>query len=696
MSKLLNSLNHLKLEKCTTVLKHIGNFWKNVFTPALVFALFLLFFPVVLTYASTEQKEDVITSYALEEVVITASRVEEKKKEISSNVTIIGETEIRNSVSRNLGDLLAEKGIGHIQGYPGVLTTIGIRGFRTDSHGNDLMGKVLILIDGRRAGTGNAAKIMTDNIERIEIIRGPASVQYGSAAMGGVVNVITKQGKEKPTFFVEGGLGSWEYQKENVGLSGKINNFDFSGTLAHREMDDYNTAEGDTYHNTGYKWQEDSSINIGYELYPGNRIGLIYHDFNTGGVGDPGYFNQNDLDDHKNSTNESFDLVYNGKTVNGPFSWNIHYFDGKDKDKWVDPKSSDPSGWDDGIPTKQKTDHKGSAAQFTYDQGPMFLTTGFNWDNYKIRSTFNPKKHEYDNPAGYLLAKVRLFDRKLIFSGGARYDQYEVKMKNPVGKEESDNHFSPRAGIVWLFNDYLKWRINYGEAFRMPSAQEMAYDVWSWGTHTVGNPDLEPEKSKTWETGFDFGWKAIAFSITWFHTDFDDKIQSAAKSGAIKTWENIGGATIEGFEGEVSYNIGNLFSWNFEVKPYVSFSYLTKYEDDQTGKDLNYTERENISYGIFLSNHNDLSASLNFTYTGSKFVDDWENTGPPNWVAPVIEEGGFTVANLTVSKQIFDFKKYGGITLKGEIQNLFDKDYHYVKGYPMAGRSFYIGMRYDF
>ena len=149
----------------------------------------------------------------MEEVVVTASRVKEKKKEITTNVTIIDEEEIKDSSATDLGDLLAETGIGHIHKYPGASTSVGIRGFRTDCIGVDLAGHVLILIDGRRAGTGNAAKIMTKNIERIEVIRGPASVQYGSAAMGGVVNVITKQGKDKPTAFVEGLLGSYDYKE---------------------------------------------------------------------------------------------------------------------------------------------------------------------------------------------------------------------------------------------------------------------------------------------------------------------------------------------------------------------------------------------------------------------------------------------------------------------------------------------------
>ena len=160
----------------------------------------------------------------MEEVVVTAGRVKEKKKEVTSNVTIINEEEIKISTATDLGDLLAEKGVGHIHKYPGASTSIGIRAFRTDTTGVDLAGKVLVLIDGRRSGTGNASKIMTKNIERIEIIRGPASVQYGSAAMGGVVNVITKQGRGKPTAFVEGVLGSYEYQESSVGFSGKYKN----------------------------------------------------------------------------------------------------------------------------------------------------------------------------------------------------------------------------------------------------------------------------------------------------------------------------------------------------------------------------------------------------------------------------------------------------------------------------------------
>ena len=95
------------------------------------------------------------SSLMLEELVVTAGRVEEKKKEITSNITVIDEAEIKISSAMNLGDLLAEKGIGTIKKYPGALTAIGIRGLRTETHGNDLMGRVLVLLNGHRAATGN-------------------------------------------------------------------------------------------------------------------------------------------------------------------------------------------------------------------------------------------------------------------------------------------------------------------------------------------------------------------------------------------------------------------------------------------------------------------------------------------------------------------------------------------------------------
>ena len=636
----------------------------------------------------------------MEEVVVTAGRVKEKKKEIASNITIIDEEEIKMSSATDLGDLLIEKGIGDTRKYPGGLTPIGIRGFRSETHGIDLEGYVIILLDGHRIATGNASKIMTKNIERVEIIRGPASVQYGSTAMGGVVNVITKQGKGKPTFFVEGMLGSFGYLEKSVGFSGKINMVDFSGSFSRSSMDDYDTAdnvEGDRYYNTGYHRKDSYSLNIGAEFFPGNRIGLIYTNYDAERIGTPDCLYQNDLDDYKDSSNRTLDLIYDGKTSDGLFSWKARYYEGKDKNKWFDPVASNP-GWgsDDGIPNKLTVDHKGAQAQVSINQEYLLVTAGFDWMNYETEDdTYSPKNTEYDNPAYFLLAKARLFDQKFIISGGLRYDEYEVDMKGE-GTTESDDHISPRVGVAYLLTNWLKLRANYGEAFRMPSAQELAGNYPGWWGDYVGNPDLNPEKSETYEGGMDFSYASFNAGLTYFHTDFKDKIETYTTPSGDTSWENIGKAEIEGVEGDLSYDVGTFFSWDYQVKPYVSFTYLTKYKDKETDEDLKYTSDWHVSYGITISDYDGLSANLNFAYIGKQDIDDWRNAGPPTWVAPRIEKGSFTVANFTIAKKILSTEKYGGITLKGEIQNLFDKDYEYVNDYPMPGRSFFLGLRYDF
>jgi len=635
----------------------------------------------------------------LEETVVTAGRVEEKKKEITSNIAVIDEEEIKSSSATDLGDLLIQKGIGPSHKYPGGLTPIGIRGFRSETHGIDLEGYVIILLDGHRIATGNASKIMTKNIERVEIIRGPASVQYGSAAMGGIVNVITKQGKGKPTVFVEGMLGSFDYTEKSAGLSGKINMFDFSGSFTRSSMDDYNTAgniEGDIYYNTGYRRKDNYSLNLGTEFLPGNRVGLIYTNFDADRVGNPDALYQNDLDDYKDSSNRSLDLTYDGRTSEGLFSWKAKYYEGKNKDKWFDPITSNPDGWDDGLPRKVTTDHKGAQAQVSLNQEYLLVTTGFDWMNYKTKDdTYSPQSTEYDNPAYFLLAKTRLLDKRLIFSGGLRYDKYEVEVKKGEGGKEDDNNLSPRFGAAYLLTDYLKIRANYGEAFRMPSADELAGDYIAYGTHWVGNPDLDPEQSKTYEGGADFSYASLNISLTYFHTDFKDKIEHD-DGWPDRTWHNIGKAEISGFEGELSYDIGTLFDWDFQLKPYAGFVRLTEYKNKETDENLKYTSDWNVSYGITLSDYNGLTANLNIAYVGKQDIDDWRNAGPPTWTAPVVEKGSFNVANLTISKKIIVTENLGDLTLKAEIENLFDKDYEYVNDYPMPGRSFFLGLRYDY
>jgi len=643
--------------------------------------------------------EDAMPSYTTDEVVVTSSRFEELKRDMTSNVTIISKEEIDQSSAKDLGELIAEQSIGQVQKYPGTLTSVGIRGFRTEAHGNDLMGKVLVLLNGRRAGTGNLAKISVGEVERIEIVRGPASVQYGSAAIGGVINVITAKGSGEPGLYLAQEFGSNEYKRSTLGTGGKIGNLDFSGSISLSEMDDYSTGSGATYHNTAFDDQKEAALNIGYEFMPGHRLGVSYINFTVDHAGSAGYLSQNDLDDYSEKENHSTDVVYDGRTADSRFSWMARYFSGRDKETAFDPIASNPSGWDDGTPYESTTDHKGAQAQFTFNTDVFRATAGVDWVNYEETQTeYAPYLSEYDNLAQFLLLNGYLFDRRLVLSAGFRYDAYDLTSQGEVGlaKETQDaDDFLKNFGVAWHLVDGIKLRASYGEGFKMPSAKELAadYSVASiYGTtHYVGNPDLKPEESRNYEIGVDLAYKELNSSLTWFTTDFKNMIQSAIIDGN-SSWVNLGGATLSGVEGNLSYSFLP-FNDNWKVSPYASCVYMTEIKDDETGDRLLYTPKWNSTVGLRLNDQRGFHGALSLAYTGETDIRDYETS----WAGTVIRKGGFAVANLSLAKrfQIDEQKNGRAVTLKGEVNNLFDRDYQYVKGYPMPGINFLVGLRVD-
>ncbi|WP_300669923.1 TonB-dependent receptor [Desulfoluna sp.] len=633
------------------------------------------------------------TDATLDEYVVSASRAKESVTEVAAAVTVIDAEAISNSSATDLGELLVEKGGVLVREYPGSLTSIGIRGVRTETHGNDLMGQVLILLDGRRVATGNAAKILTQNIERVEIIKGPGAVQYGSAAMGGVVNVITKTGEGKPSVFVEAKAGSYEYQEFGSGISGKSGRLDYSATVSRSEEGDYKTGAGKKYKNTGNDGILRASVNTGYELIRGHRLGLTYTLFDADKVGNPDGLEKNDLDDTKSSENNTLNFQYDGKNNSDTLSWTARYFNGTDKDTWLDPLASNPgnSMYEDGKPYTAKTKNKGAQVQVAYDGDTLGFFTGVDWLDYDItNSQYNPKHTTYENIAGFALAKAKLFDNKLVLRGGARLDHYEVAVLDPVGRNEKDDHVTPSVGAIYNVNKVIKLRVNVAEAFRMPSAKELAYEVASPYGNTVGNPDLDPEKSRTYEVGMDITKDGLKSSLTLFKSDYDDKIVTI-KKGGDSTWTNLGEATISGAELELSYAFEDIFG-GWELRPYATATHLLEFKDEETDKDLQYTSDTDVSAGISLTDLNGFYSDLSVSYLSSQDVVKWN----PDWSKSDVTLPSVTVTNFTVSKRVLTTDKFGSLTLRGEVKNLFDEDAAYVLGYPIPGRRFFAGVTWTY
>ncbi|UCD10787.1 MAG: TonB-dependent receptor, partial [Nitrospinaceae bacterium] len=192
----------------------------------------------------------------LEAVEITATRSALNGDETPASVTVITEEEIKEKQHRTVEELLrGEFGLDVVsQGPTGALTNVFLRGSNSSS--------TLVMIDGiqvnlNTAGGFNFADLTTDNIEKIEILRGPQSTLWGADAVGGVINIVTKQGQGRPTHAVSFEGGSFATFRETASSSGAIDAFDYSLSVSRTDSDGFSAAnendgntEDDGYGNT--------------------------------------------------------------------------------------------------------------------------------------------------------------------------------------------------------------------------------------------------------------------------------------------------------------------------------------------------------------------------------------------------------------------------------------------------------------
>lgn len=621
-------------------------------------------------------------STMIEQIVVTAGRIEESKADVSTNISIISEWEIEESMAQDLGDLLSKQGF-MVREYPNSGSAVNVRSFLNDAHGNELSGHVLILINGHRAGTGNLSQLSMDNVERVEVIRGPGSTQYGPLAIGGVINVITKQGKDKPSAYIEGTVGSWDYQKTRAGFSGADDRFDYTFSVSKETQDNYTTADGDTYLNTGYEEKYSISLNAGWSFLTNHRVAFCYNNYIGQGIGSPSYLSDNDEDDFVDNSIDNYEITYDGESTDHFLLWRLTYFTGHDQYETFDP-------------TKYGNSHKyirnkyreGAQSQITAQWDHAHITTGLDWTHYTLSNTYTieGKGNDYNNPAAFLMAKLKLFDDKLILSAGGREDGYQVKSDD--GKQIEKENWSSNIGIIYKFTPDLSIRANYAEGFKMPTADQL-YMFNDYGAMGVwkGNEDLKPEKSNTFEVGLDMTRETFEAGLTFFHTNFKDKIAYQEKENWTE-YMNIDGSVTAGIEGNMQWDIGTQFDWPYEVTPYGSFSYLTRSEDLDTNENLLYSPQWTGSYGLRLAQADaGFTARLNFSFVDSQDINDYEGTGDTTLK-------GYTVADLAISKTLCAFKENGQIKLLADIRNLFNENYAPVQGYFAPGRSFYMGLKY--
>ena len=627
----------------------------------------------------------------LEKVVVTASRIEEKAKNVTQSVTVIAREEIAKNQYQDMGGLLRNHGLQVNTYSPNQsLSQLSMRGVRTSLMSpTGLAGEILLLVDGRRVGTDNISMIPLVNVERIEILRGPAAVQYGSSAIGGVVNVITRRGTENLSLMAEAGIGSWDTYKTQASAAWAKGPVDFSGGVSYLTSGDYRYGGGKKYPNTDLNYKLGYSLNLGLNFLDEHRISVTMLGVRADEMGSPNEY-KNLQNDYTDRAVYSFDVAYEGGYKDAGLSWKTRYFNGKNN--YLNDSWDDAGGF---AYYKSRTEYQGAQGQVSFTRGFLTLTGGVDWNDYDTRAWadyYFPNEHSRHENIGYFaLAKFAFFDDRLILNGGVRYDDYTMAFE---GEERDLHKASPSAGVAFHATDWLTFRANYGESFRVPQANEL---LGFQGTlyPYVGNPDLKPEKGKTIDAGFEINHKSLNLGVTYFRTNYKQKIDYGFDMATMNSmYMNLDGTTkLRGIEAFASYDIGEAMDWSFMLRPYLNLTRMLKHRADD-GSKVKYLSDLNVAYGLNFSHPQiGLDVDLRFTYLGKQDVQEFD---PVTYATNEREIGGRTIIDLFVSQTLKEWDDAGKLSLKAEIRNMTDDRYATTVNYPMPGRSFYLGLRYDY
>lgn len=629
-------------------------------------ALTLCILSAISSSGYAAEKSDMIT-YSLDEVVVTATKTELTQKENPRSVEVITKEDIQNTGAISVRDALrTATNIDIVSVNHGGGENISIRGGDTDG--------VLILVNGRRVAGENyfmsqgsnayaLDRLNLSNVDHIEILRGPASAIYGSGAMSGVINIITKK-SEKPEFSVGVATGTNEmsnYYHYDTGKNGKVSvNFDVNFSklrnidskagknLLHGPKQAYNL-------NLDYEMDENNNLNLMLD-YAKDNLETRMRDFSV---------SSSAPDDLKypitsfTSERKTIALTYDGKNSNSDYSLSASY-----SQLNRDPYAADTPGTNEKKYKSWNIEARDTIR--TSDNNKLIFGGEYRGNKASIYSDDNTVKNT-DQYSLYLYDEYRV-DNKLLLTPAIRYDYHK----------SFGSHTSPNLGATYFISDKSRFKANYGTSYRAPSVDELygAFThggIWG-GMAIVGNPDLKPEKSKGWEISYEqeFGDTTSA-KLTYFDNKKEDaisyKIETALPSQMGKFY-NIDSTSSKGVEFEIKHDFGKGFTL------VGNYNWLDSV-DDTTGERLNYNAR------------NTYMAKLMWTEPIKK---EWNITAWNKWYTDFQYDSDTVYSvntfNFTVTKRWGDkYRVFAGI------DNVFNKDLSDMGYY---GRLWRVGAEMKF
>lgn len=669
--------------------------------------------------------EEALPLYTLDAVVVTATRTENDVKNVPASTQIITSSDIKKSGATNVRDAITDfANITMTKKVRGGGHEIIVRGMSTD--------KSLIMVNGHRvaneadgSGLGNANaldRINVDNIEKIEIVKGPSSALYGSEAMGGVINIITKSSKEAEvrTGLVNSSedftnwwhLDSGEIGKFSATLDMRFNKIRRDGDDTDFLTDSFGTAQ--TYNfNANYHFNDHNYLNFYVDHYTQNlKRDLYTHKRDNIKVNFPekmrpmgqasmtGEGSMEDALANYHYKQQTYGLSWNGKTARN--DWQIQTY--LSKFDWESDirysgmqfKGHVPAGlspmtgrmWDSifkGFMVGDSGEYKNDV---NVNSNKIFVIEGRNStkinDNHRItygaeyiKNTVKGTNFGDDNQFG--VTHIGSVSKNGVTKeiSEKEIDTYAAYLQDEInyGKwfivpairydhhENFGSHTSPKLGLTYKANDTFRVKANYGKGFKAPTIQnlycKLVTHMGPAGIITVNpNANLRPETSNSWDVGVEKEWGKISTSLVYFDTKLENMITTEKIIDKTYRCVNVGNVRVKGIEHTLGYELNPM--WKFKVNS----TWL-----DAVNKDKNQPlpQRSRLSqiYSLSFDDGKDIGWSavlwdeLNYKYVTPVTVKGDIVAGPKKT---------YNLLNFTLTRKINkDTKIYGSV------QNIFDK-----------------------
>lgn len=650
------------------------------------------------------QAEESVTT---DDVLVTAARVERELMDVNMSVSVITQKEIENNGAQTIADLLKD--------MPGVeVTTDGSQGSKRIMIRGEKTFSTLVMIDGQRiteqkSMSGTPILIDPSQVERIEVIKGPASVLYGSDALGGAINIITKKGNGKKA--VEGTVTAG-YNSSNDGGNASAQIFGTAGGWDYRIGASYEGGRD-------LKLAHGKAEGTDFETKSANAY-LAYH------VNDNHVFGASvdyfDLDFNSSSPDMTLDEFY----VHVP-EWKRLKVGAFDEIRYVNKYLSKiRTDVFYQKATKYMDNHVGAfmgpgkfmindnAADNTLKQfgasiqadwtltDKLYLITGYDLSYEKLdaesTSFTQGNMGRPINMDKYLFYRGNLLTQALYASAdynvtdtvtlnfGTRYTYVRTDMKQADGYsissgktsniqqttgKKTDGQFVFNAGVLWHPRNDLTLRAAWSQGFRVPLLQERYVDTTMGQTRTVrvGNPDLKPEKSNNFEIGARWVSGPATVDAAIFYNRVTDLITAKPINKKTSMMMNVAKSETIGMEFTGSYLLGNS---GFE--PHLAFALLHRtYKEN--GESTSKTGRPGFTatYGVkWAGDVNWGRARADLFARSSSSAEDSVN-----------RYSGWTTLNLTGG---FDFGPQNRYSINAGFYNILNKDYVTPFSFYEAGR----------